>query len=263
MLTEETRRVVERYDSALQKIALLKNENRSLKESIRMNEVKALRLIRHYQNDIDERTNTITRLYDERRAQEQYEEQQRQRQYSDKSTCIEEGDFKSREVELEQIIFMLEDEIQALKDNQHAQQEDFERQTLHNEALAKKSFNQNLNVLRSMATDAVSAEVADALSELLRDNERLSGEFREVLNEMERLQVSKEALSKELVRTRRELDFTRYREKLLEDKLGAIEVKKNEEACSNACASDDVQESEPPSNSLEEYFKESLRLCNV
>jgi hypothetical protein len=69
---------------------------------------------------------------------------------------------------------MLEDEIQALKDSHRLQQEHFERQTLHNEALAKESFNQNIDALRSMVTDSVSAEVADALSDLLYDNERLS-----------------------------------------------------------------------------------------
>lgn len=264
-LTEETRRVVERYDSALQQIAHLKSENRSLKEHLRQNEVKVMRLINHYQQEIDERTHTITNLNDERRAQEQYQMQQRHRQFSDKSTEIGEGDFNTKVTELEQIIYMLEDEIQALKDSHRLQQEHFERQTLHNEALTKESFNQNIDALRSMVTDSVSAEVADALSDLLYDNERLSTEFRNVLSEVERLQLSRDALSKELMRTRRELDFVTYtNEKLMEEKRNAVKLGKEE--CSfeyGRSAIDEEQEDEEHSNCLEEYFRESLRLRNI
>lgn len=253
---------MERYDVALQQIAHLKIENRSLKEHLRRNDVKVMRLINHYQQEIDERTHTITELNDERRAREQYQMQQRHRQFSDKSTEISEGDFNTKVTELEQIIYVLEDEIQALKESHRLQQEHFERQTLHNEALVKKSFNQNIDALRSIATDSVSAEVAEALSDLLYDNERLSTEFRNVLDEVERLQLSRDALSKELVMTRRELDFMTYtKEKLMEEKLDAFKMKR--ERCSYVPSSvDEVQEREP-SNSLEEYFRESLRLRNI
>lgn len=260
-LTEETRRIVERYDSALRQIALLKSENRSLKESMRMNEVKVLRLINHYQQDIEERTNTITRLHDERRAQEMLETRRRQKQYSDQSTEIGEGDFNAREAELEQIIHVLEDEIDALKESHRLQQEDFERQTLHNEALARKSFENNIGVLRRLTTDEVSAEVADTISQLLRDNKGLSKQFREVLNEMERLQESRENLSKDLVRTRRELGFMKYKEKMLEEKLEAVAMSK-QDACAQEYATDEAREAKT-SDTIEEYFKESLRLCNV
>jgi hypothetical protein len=259
-LTEETRRVVERYDAALQQIAHLKSENRSIKEHLRENEVKVMRLISHYQKDIDDRTNAITRLNDERRAREIYEMNQRRKQFSDKSTEIDD-DFNSREAELERIIYLLEDEIQALKENHRIQQEEFDRQALHNQALAKKSFDKNINVLRMMATEAVSTEVADALTELLCNNERLSSEFREVLNEMEQLHMSREALSKELVRTRRELEFMAYREKLITKKLHD-EKMKGRDADALSCT-EDLLDDAMPSNSLEEYFKESLRLCNT
>ena len=261
MLTEETRRVVERYDAALQQIAHLKSENRSLKEHLRENNVKVMRLIAHYQEEIEERTNKISQLNEEHRAQEMYERKQRQRQYSDKSTGIEEGDFNSRDAELEQVIYMLEDEIQTLKEDQRFQKEEFERKSLHNQALAKRSFNENIDILRGLATDAVSADVADAMMDLLRDNERLSNEFRDVLDEMERLQLSREELSKELRRARRELDFMSYRERLMEEKLEDMKTKA--ESDGSTCTTDKMDGVAMASGSFEEYFKESLRLCNT
>ena len=260
LLTEETKRVVERYDEALHQIAVLKSENRSLKEHLRQNNVKVMRLIAHYQEEIEERTNTISQLNDAHRAQEVYEKKQRQRQYSDKGTGIEEGDFNSREAELEKVIYMLEDEIQTLKDDHRFQKEEFERQNLHNQVLAKRSFNDNIDVLRGLATDAVSADVADAMMDLLRDNERLSNEFRDVLDEMEHLQMSREELSKELSRARRELDFMTYRERLMEEKLQTMKTR-NEEEDGSTCTPDKMNEVAVASDSLEEYFKESLRLC--
>lgn len=260
LLTEETKRVVERYDEALHQIAVLKSENRSLKEHLRQNNVKVMRLIAHYQEEIEERTNTISQLNDAHRAQEVYEKKQRQRQYSDKGTGIEEGDFNSREAELEQVIYVLEDEIETLKDDHRFQKEEFERQNLHNQVLAKRSFNDNIDVLRGLATDAVSADVADAMMDLLRDNERLSNEFRDVLDEMEHLQMSREELSKELSRARRELDFMTYRERLMEEKLQTMKTR-NEEEDGSTCTPDKMNEVAVASDSLEEYFKESLRLC--
>ena len=261
MLSDETRRVVERYDSSLKQISELKRENRALVEHVRRNEVKVLQLISHYQKEIEERTNSLTMLNDERRAREDFEKKQRQRQYSDKGTYIEEGVFNSREAELEGIIYMLEDEIKDLTDNQRLQKEEFDRKTIHNQALAKKSFDENIDRLRSMATDAVSVEVADALSQLLHDNKTLSSEFHKVLGEMERLHISREELSRELTRTRRELDFMAHREKLLEKKLHAVRKERGEEEAPTTSSEEDELQNVTIPNSLEDYFKESLRHC--
>ena len=263
MLSEDTRRVVERYDSALKQIAELKRENRALVEHVRRNEVKVLQLISHYQQEIEERTNSLTELNDERRARELFEKKQRQRQYSDKGTNIEEGDFNSREAELEGIIYMLEDEIKDLTDKQRIQKEEFDRQTIHNQALAKKSFDENIDTLRSIATDAVTVEVADALSQLLHDNKKMSSEFHQLLGEIERLHISREELSRELNRTRRELDFMAHREKLLEQKLHAVRKERGDLDAPTTYSSeeDEMQNVRVPSSSLEDYFKESLRRC--
>lgn len=259
---EDIRRVVGRYDAALQQVADLTRENRFLRETISKNETKVMRLLQHYQNQIDEQTDVITQLKDERRAQEISQRNARQKLYSDKSTDIGEGDFDSREAELERLIYALEDEIQMLKDNQRSQSEEFERRSIHNQALARKTFAGNIDTLRRMATEAVSNEVADAVSEVLRDNERLSLEFRAVLDEMERLQTSRDAVSKELRRTKRELEFVSYREKLMEERMQSSKMKGIDARADALAAAEESLDCKAASSSLEEYFKESLQLCD-
>jgi hypothetical protein len=153
---------------------------------------------------------------------------------------------------------MLEDEIQSLKNDKRYQHEDFERRLLHNQALVKKRIASNIDELRSIATDAVSAEVADALAELLQDNERLAREFRRVLDEMERLQTSRESLSKDLLNTRRKLEFMVFREKL----IAKIMRNKKMKMFAPTCTAVETHNVAMALGSLEEYFKESIRLCN-
>ncbi|KAL3803184.1 hypothetical protein HJC23_003459 [Cyclotella cryptica] len=260
-LTEETRRVVEGYDAALQQVAALRRENRSLKENFRRNEIKVMSLISHYQQEVDEQTKVVDKLKDEIRSKEDSERKQRQKRFSDKSTNIGVGDFDSRETELQSLIHMLEDEIRSLKDDKRNQNEEFERRLLHNQALVKNTFANNIDALRSMATDAVSAEVADALTELLQDNDKLACEFRRVLNEMERLQRSRESVSKELLTTRRKLELAVSREKLMAKMMRSKKMKMIETGAPACTAQVTRHVAMPPSN-LEESFKESLRLCN-
>jgi seryl-tRNA synthetase len=108
----------------------------------------------------------------------------------------------------------------------------------------------------------VSNEVADAVSELLRDNERLSLEFRAVLDEMERLQTSRDAVSKELRRTKRELEFVSYREKLMEERMQSSKMKGIDARADALAAAEESLDCKAASSSLEEYFKESLQLCD-
>ena len=247
-LTQETTsQVVKHYDAALQQIAQLKTENRCLKENLRRNEVEAMRLIGHYQQEIDELTNAITELKDDLRTRDTLERQQRQRSYNDKSTEIKDGDFNSREAELKEIICKLEDEIKSMTDGPCLQKIDFDRKMLHNQILAKQSFENYMDVLMRLATNAVSAEIADVISELLGINKQLSNEFRDVLDHLERLQMSRDELSKDLLRTRRELDFMACREKLLGKKLAAVQMKSSagEKA---KCTSDEANEDTISSN---------------
>ena len=212
ILTEQTRHVVEQYDGALKQIAVLTKENRSLREKIRENEINAMRLIAHYEEEVDTHTNLVAKLRKDLHALE-IDRANKQQSVNDKSTWIEQGDLQSDETEMLNKIYMLENEIQSLKDNRIKQISEFERKHLVNQANIKQTFEEKVEVLRQIASDAVCNEVQDALVEILRDNDRLTNEFRVLLRELEKLQVSRERENKELLKTRQDLEFMEYKYK--------------------------------------------------
>lgn len=270
-MNEETRRVVQRYDAALQQISILSRENRNLKEQLREKEIKVMSLIAHYQDEIESQTRLVSNLKNELRAND-VESYERRQNVRDKCTSIEHGDLESRETDLQNRVYELEDEVQSLKDKQIKQSVDFERKMLLNEANVKQSFEGEVDTIRQLASEAVCGEVRNALEETLSDNERLTREFRAMLHEMEKLQDIRETKDKELAITRRELDFMVYKGKLLACRRRS-QLRHTSLDCAdddglvngNSVALDDTSPGEhkalgdnPVVYSLEDYFKQCL-----
>ncbi len=213
-LNIETRRVVRRHESAQNQISRLTHENRLLKEQIQENEVKVLGLISHYQNEIECQAQLVSSLKSELRDMER-KRGGKGKSVSDKSTRIDEGDFKSRESDLQQLVLALKNEVGSLKKKQIIERNDFERRSLINQAEVKKSFDEDVDVIKRLASEAVCNEVREAIEATLCDNERLAREFRALLIEMEITQKNLDNKCTELNKTKRELEFTRHREEIL------------------------------------------------
>lgn len=213
-LNIETRRIVHRHESAQNQISRLTHENRSLKEQIRENEIKALGLISHYQNEIECQAQLVSSLKKDLRDLER-ERGGRATSVSDKSTRIDDGDFQSREYELQQLVIGLKNEVGSLKRKQITERNEFERKSLLNRAEVEKSFENDVDVIKRLASEAVCNEVRGALEATLRNNERLAKELSSLLFDMEMSQKSLEKKDQELNKTRRELAFAKHRVELL------------------------------------------------
>jgi hypothetical protein len=264
-----TRIVVERYDESLKQIAQLKRENLALKEIIRVNEIKAMNLIEHHKTEIDTQTKLAISLQDELRARENFELLKRRRNFHDQSTWIEEEELQSKENELVAVIYALEDEIQALKDDQQNRARDFERKALENEANVKQSFLQDIDAFRSQLSSSVCHEVRGALADTVADNQRLAIEFRLLLQEMEKIQMSRDEKDSELLRTKRELELLKHTHQLMTSRLK--KVSRRQDPCTAPAPSNQLESETSEANdvngweekaeagsSLEDYFKKCI-----
>ena len=251
-----TRIVVERYDESLKQIAQLKRENFELKEIIRVNGIKAINLIGHYKTE-------ILSLQDELRAREKFELLKQQRNFHDQSTWIEEEELQYKESELVAVIYALEDEIQSLKDDQQKRARDFERKALEHEANVKQSFLQDIDSFRSQLSVSVCHEVRGALADTVADNQRLAIEFRLLLQEMEKLQISRDEKDIDLTRTKRELELLKHKYQLMTSRLKRQVSKQGRtaapsetsEAKNDASCSEEKAEA---GSSIEDYFKKCI-----
>lgn len=254
-----TRIVVERYDEALKQIAHLKRENLALKEIIRVNEIKTMNLIEHYNTEIDTQTKLAIELKEELRARERLEVLKRHRNYRDQGTWIEEEELQSKENELVAVIYSLEDEIQALKDDQQKRSRNFERKAIENEAKVKQSFLRDIDAFRSQLSSSVCDEVRGALTDTVCDNQRLALEFRLLLQEMEKIQVSRDEKDTELSRTKRELELLKHTHQLLVRKMKRqIPLESKTSETNDASASEEKPEA---GSSLEDYFKKCMHIA--
>mmetsp|Transcript_1062 Transcript_1062/g.2197 ORF Transcript_1062/g.2197 Transcript_1062/m.2197 type:complete len:275 (-) Transcript_1062:1596-2420(-) len=213
-LNIETRWIVHRHESAQNQISRLTHENRSLKEQIRENEIKVLGLISHYQNEIECHAQLVCSLKRDLLDLEK-ERGGKVTSVSDKSTRIDDGDFQSRESDLQQLVIGLKKQVGSLKRKQIIERKDFERKSLINRAEVKKSLENNVDAIKRLASEAVCNEVRGALEATLRDNESLAQELKSLLFDMEMLQKILEKKDQELNETRRELAFAKNRVELL------------------------------------------------
>jgi hypothetical protein len=210
-----TRAVVERYDESLKQIAQLKRENNALRDTIKVNESKTVHLIEHYKSEIDKQTKLATEFKDELRAREKLEMLKRLRNFRDQSTWFDEQELQCKENELISVIYSLEDEVQSLKKNLEEQAQDHERKSIEREANLKHSFLQDIDAFRSKLSSSVIDEVRGALADAVSDNQRLGFEFRILLQEIKRMQASRDEKDQELTRTRRELELVKHTNLLL------------------------------------------------
>ena len=265
--------VVNKYDNALQQISQLKRENNKLQTIIRSNDLKALKLIDHYKREIDQQTRLASSLKDEIRQRDHQEILNRQRNYRDQATWIEEQELQSKENELLSIIYMLEDEITSLKDDKVKQQQDFERQTLLNQENVKRSFQRDIDTFRSQISNDVCEEVREVLADTCSDNDRLTRQFKLLLNEMEQLQVSRDEKAHELTKARRQVSLLMQKNKLMSGRIHE-QIRREQERIrklsndSQSYPDDEVDETclgkkekrkTSDTSTLEDYFKQAIR----
>jgi len=263
--------VVNKYDNALQQISQLKRENNKLQTIIRSNDLKALKLIDHYKREIDQQTRLASSLKDEIRQRDHQEILNRQRNYRDQATWIEEQELQSKENELLSIIYMLEDEITSLKEDKVKQQQDFERQTLLNQENVKRSFQRDIDTFRSQISNDVCEEVREVLADTCSDNDRLTTQFKLLLNEMEQLQVSRDEKAHELTKARRQVSLLMQKNRLMirreQERIRKLSNKSNQSE--QSYPDDEVDEIVQGNNgkdrktsdasTLEDYFKQAIR----
>lgn len=202
-----TKAAVQKFDELLQQITALKREKLELTEIIRENEIKAGLLIDHYKSEIDAQTRAVTALKEELCSRDEVELINQTRDFRDVSTCIEEYELLSKENELFAIINMLEDEIQSLKDDKIQATIEFERKTI----------DQDVNDIRSRISDSVCDDIRSAIEETIAHNHRLKCEFRLLLRELEKIQLSRDNKDMELTRIKRELELLRQMNELRSD----------------------------------------------
>ena len=264
--------VVNKYDNALQQISQLKRENNKLQTIIRSNDLKALKLIDHYKREIDQQTRLASSLKDEIRQRDHQEILNRQRNYRDQATWIEEQELQTKENELLSIIYMLEDEITSLKDDKVKQQQDFERQTLLNQENVKRSFQRDIDTFRSQISNDVCEEVREVLADTCSDNDRLTTQFKLLLNEMEQLQLSRDEKAHELSKARRQVSLLLQKNKLrIHEQIRREQerVRKLSNKSDQSFPDDEVDEIVQDSrkkdrktsdtSTLEDYFKQAIR----
>ena len=253
---------VKKFDDSLQKVGQLKRENNRLKTLIRSNDIKAMKLIDHYKEEIDSQTKLAINLKDELRARERMEILNRQRKYRDQCTWIEEHELQTKEDELLKIIYLLEDEIVALKEDLVRKKEEFERRQLVNNENVKQSFMKDIDVFRSQISNDVCDEVRQALSATISDNERLTKEFRLLLNEMHHLQQSRDKKANEAKRAKRELQLAIQKNKLLggriQQQLRREQERTNDKSSSKGTVREEV-DGNVDNGSLEDYFKQCIK----
>lgn len=269
---------VKKYDDALKQMAELKRENNTLKITIRSNEVKASKLINYYTLDIDNQTQLATKYKDEIRERDQQEILNRQRKYCEQATFIEDFELESKENELLSIIFLLEDEIQALKSDQVRLQEEFDRRTIVNQEKVKQSFINDIDVLRNETYNDICDEVGEALTDTAADNKRLTSQFKQILDELQKVQLSRDQYAKELLKAQRHISLLTQKNRLIERRM------KEKDCIRHRTTSDDnihnMQTNSPStdkdkvhndamqqntadnavkSSSLEDYFKQCIK----
>lgn len=262
--------LVKRFEAQALQIASLKRQNHELKENIRCNEIKAMKLIDHYKCDIEAQTNLVAKLRDELRANEELEFMKRRRNFRDQGTWIEEEELQSAEKELIAIIHILEDEIQTQKEVNTQSTQEFKRKTLVNEAKVKQSRLKDIEAFRSQISSSVYMEVSDAIEQTHEDNKLLRNEFRVLLLQMHKLQESRDSHGKELSRIKREYDLL-----LQENHLAAAQKRYCEEqqkrmdeetiksttSCEHdllAAVTSRNRQKDATGSSLEDYFKQAM-----
>jgi hypothetical protein len=266
-----TRIVVERYDESLKQIAHLKRENLALKEIIHVNEIKTMNLIEHYNAEIDALTKFTNDLKDELCERDQLELSKRQRNFRDQSTWIEEEEIKSKDNALVAVIYALEDEIQALKDGEQNRARAFELKALENEANIKKSFVQDIDAFRNQISSSVCNEVRGALADTVADNQRLALQYRILLQEMEKIQVSRDEKDIELRKVKRHYELLKHAHQLTKRQMnhtqdrGNAHVEHTDQFERDTSQANDVsgrEEKAQTDSGLEDCFKKCLQLAH-
>jgi hypothetical protein len=207
-LIHQTKILVEKYDESLKVIANLNSENRSLRDVIEKEKLKASKLVEHYEQRLCDQTSRFSSLKEIIRIRDATEkEERRKRRAQDESITIKLRDAQIKDDK----ILLLEKEVETLKCIQIQQRDESERKHNAAQVAMKESFEKKLEMLKQHMYE----EMGDVLSKTMKVNDQLTAQLRAVLAELESMKVLQDEKEKELSIANREIKLLKYKEKMI------------------------------------------------
>ena len=207
-LINQTKILVEKYDESLKVIANLNSENRSLRDVIEKEKLKASKLVEHYEQRLCDQTSRLSSLKETiriRDATEKEERQKRREQNEYISIQLQDGQIKDDK------ILLLEKEVETLKCIQIQQRDESERKHNAAQVAMKESFQKKLEIQKQQLYE----EMGDVLAKTMKVNDQLTAQLRAVLAELESMKVSQDEKEKEISIANREIKLLKYKEKMI------------------------------------------------
>ena len=206
---------MQKYDDSLKTNAALNAEIQSLREEITQKEKNSSILINHFQDQICDKTARLEELKDIIRVRDISEQEETQkREAYDRSTSDRLNQAKAKEVTLTERIHSLEGEIERLHCMQRQECKENEQKIIDEQLKMRESFEKKFECLRQKLVSNMYGEVGDALANSIQVNDKLSGQLKSVLAELESIQLSQEEKEKELSFAKREIKLLKYKEKM-------------------------------------------------
>lgn len=207
-LIHQTKILVEKYDESLKVIANLNSENRSLRDVIEKEKLKASKLVEHYEQRLCDQTSRLSSLKETIRIRDATEKEERQkRRAQNEAISIQLRDAQIKDDK----IILLEKEVETLKCIQIQQRDESERKHNAAQVAMKESFEKKLEMLKQHMYE----EMGDVLSKTMKVNDQLTAQLRAVLAELESMKVLQDEKEKELSIANREIKLLKYKEKMI------------------------------------------------
>jgi hypothetical protein len=211
-LIHQTKILVEKYDESLKVIANLNSENRSLRDEIDKEKLKASKLVEHYEQRLCDQTSRFSSLKEIIRVRDATEkEERRKRRAQDESITIKLRDAQIKDDK----ILLLEKEEETLKCIQIQQRDESERKYNAAQAAMKESFDKKLEISKQQLLSGMYEEMGDVLSRTMEVNDQLTAQLKAVLAELESMKVSQDEKEKEISMANREIKLLKYKEKMI------------------------------------------------
>lgn len=204
----QTKILVEKYDESLKVIANLNSENRSLRDVIEKEKLKASKLVEHYEQRLCDQTSRLSSLKETIRIRDATEKEERQkRRAQNEAISIQLRDAQIKDDK----ILLLEKEVETLKCIQIQQRDESERKHNAAQVAMKESFEKKLEMLKQHMYE----EMGDVLSRTMKVNDQLTAQLKAVLAEVESMKVSQDEKEKEISMANREIKLLKYKEKMV------------------------------------------------
>ena len=160
-LINQTKILVEKYDESLKVIANLNSENRSLRDVIEKEQLKASTLVEHYEQRLCDQTSRLSSLKEIIRIRDATEKEERQKQRAHlESISVQLQDAQIKDDK----ILLLEEEVETLKFIQIQQRDESERKHNAAQATMREKFEKKLEITKQQLLSGMYEEMGDVLS---------------------------------------------------------------------------------------------------